>query len=886
MPALRRFFNFWRGRSLDREFDDELRFHLEMRIEANLLAGMTREDAEAEARRHLGSSLRVKEDMRDARVSQWLDSIACDLRDAMRSLSRHPGITSLAVLMLSLGIGATTAMFSVVYSVLIKPLPYPDSDALVRIVHKIGGTDMEDFNDAIFVSYGENNRTFLDLGVWNPYAATATITGQGDPEEASTLTASRGFLTTIGVQPEIGRIFSADDDTPRAPNAVILTNGYWQRKFGGDRGVLGRTLTINGRPHQIVGVVPAEFRFGAQHDLILPQRIDRGRMLPFFYLHGVARLKPGVTLAQANADAARILRIWLDNSGQKDPAFQARYAPSLRFLKQDVVGDVSSTLWVSMGTIGLVLLMACANVANLLLVRADARGQEFAIRAALGARWIRVARALMIESLTLAALGGILGLGLAYIGLRVLVAIGPSNLPRLSEISIDPIVLPFVLVVSLLSALLYGIIPTLKCAGWRSAPAMGGGWRGASLTRERHRSQNTLVTIEIALALVLLVSAGLMIRSFQALRRVDPGFTRPQHLQTFSLSIPPAAIADPERMTRIQHDILEKLAALPGVVSTAFTTRLPMDPSDRWSAALSYDGIADDGRTPPNRQVKVISPGTFQTFGTPLVAGRDFTWPDLYEKRDVAIISENLAREMWGSPAAALGKRIRQYYGQKGPWREIVGVAADVHDDGAHQQPPPTVYWPAGANPALAGYQPRKVSVAIRTERTGSESLLSQMREAVWSVNSNLPLAQVRTLDKLYDQSMAQTSFTLVVLAIAGAMALLLGVFGVYGVISYAVSQRRREIGIRVALGAQARGIQRLFLRRALTLAIIGIAIGLVAAAGMTQLMRSLLFGVGPLDPVTFAAVPVVLAVAAVIASYLPARRAMRVDPVETLKTE
>jgi predicted permease len=700
-----------------------------------------------------------------------------------------------------------------------------------------------------------------------------------------TLTASHDVLTTLGVRPDLGRIFSAADDTPGAPNVVILSSGYWQRTFDADRGMLGRVITINGRPHQVIGVMPAGFRFEGEHDLVIPLRINPGRPNPFFRLVSVARLRPGVTLAQANADAARILRTWLDESGQTDSAFQARYAPALRPLKQDVVGDVGSTLWVLMGTIGLVLLMACANVANLLLVRANARGHEFAIRAALGSRRSRIARLLLVESLTLALLGGAFGLAIAYGGLRVLVAVGPSTLPRLSEISIDPFVLIFAFAVSLLSGLLFGLIPILKCAGPRLAAAIGNTGRGATLSRERQRSQNSLVTVQIALALVLLVSAGLMIRSFQALRRVDPGFTQPEHVQTFSITIPPAVEPDVERLRRMHEEILNRLATIPGVASAAFTTRLPMDPSDRWSAALTAEGQRDDGRTPPNRQVKVISPGMFQTLRTPLVAGRDFTWTDLYDVRDVAIISENLAREFWGSPADALGKRIRQYYGEQDSWREIVGVARDVSDDGVHQQPPATIYWP-GRLPArfFGGYQPHRVSVVLRTDRAGTESLLTEMHQAVWSVNARLPLADVRTLDTLYHQSLAQTSFTLVMLAIAGAMALLLGMCGIYGVIAYAVSQRRREIGIRLALGAQTGQIRALFVRRGMILAGMGVAIGMGGAIGFTRLMRSLLFGINPLDPITFAAVPIVLAAAAVLASYLPARRAIAVDLVETMR--
>ena len=814
------------------------------------------------------------------------DDLWPDMRHIARMMRKQPGFAAATVVMLALGIGATTAIFSVVHGVLINPLPYPDSDALVRIVHSIGGIDQPYFNDAIYTTYADNTQAFHDLGVWSP-GETATITGRGDPEEVRTLTASQGILTTLGVRPEIGRWFSKTDDTPGAQDTVVLTSGYWQRRFGGDRAVLERMLTINGRPYQIIGVMPADFRFGGEFDIVLPLRIDRGALIPSFRLLGVARLKPGVTLAQANTDAARVLHVWFENFGVK-PAVRPRWAPALRPLKQDVVGDVGRTLWVLMGAIAVVLLMACANVANLLLVRAAARQQEFAIRAALGARWTRVARQLLVESVTLALVGGALGLGLAFGGLRVLVAIGPANLPRLSEISIDPVVLAFALTISVASGLLFGLIPILKYARPQLAAAVGGGGRGASLTRESQRSQQALVAAQVALALVLLVSAGLMIRSFQALRRVDPGFTEPQRVQTFSISIPATMVADSERVTRTQQDVLDRIAAIPGVASAAFTTRVPMG-SDRSSTALAVEGKADDGRTPPNWHVKIISPGMFHTLGTPLVAGRDFTWTDLYDLRHVAIVSENLARQLWGSPAAALGKRVREYYAPKSPWREIVGVAGDAYDDGADQPPPETIYWPAQPLEELlsvSGYQSRRVSVVIRTDRAGTESLLTQVREAVGTVNANLPLAQVRTLDEVYGQSMARTSFTLVMLAIAGAMALLLGVSGLYGVIAYAVSQRRREIGIRLALGAQAREIRGLFVRRALILVGVGVAIGLGGAAGSTRFMRSLLFGVSPLDPIAFIAMPVVLAAAAMLASYLPARRAAAVDPVETLRAE
>jgi predicted permease len=718
--------------------------------------------------------------------------------------------------------------------------------------------------------------------VWVP-EATATITGAGTPEEVQVLRATRSVLTTLGVPAEIGRWYSSDEDTPGARDVVVLSHAYWQRKFGGDGAVLSRALTIDGRPHEIVGVMPAAFRFDDEFDVILPLKVNRGRLSPIFRLNGVARMKPGVTLPQANADALRVLHVWFDKFKVR-PEVRPRWVPAIASLKHDVIGDVGQTLWVLMVAVGVVLVMACANVANLLLVRGDARRREFAIRAALGARWTRVARQLLTESLTLAAIGGALGVLIAYGALRLLVSIEPANLPRLTEISIEPVVLLFALTISVLSGLLFGLFPIVKYARPRLEDVAGG--RTQTMTRERQWSQQAMVAAQVALALVLLVSAGLMIRSFQALRDVDAGFSDPEHLQTVSVSIPASAVPEPERVTRMQQDILNRITALPGVTSAAFTTRVPMG-ADRSSAALSAEGRADDGRTPANRQVKIVSPGVFETMGTPLIAGRDFTWTDLEGTRDLAIVSDNLAREYWGSPEAALGKRIREYYANNPPWQEVVGVVGDVYDDGADQPAPATVYWPAQPRPNfVGGFQSRRVSFAIRTERAGTESLLNEVRQAVWSIDPSLPLADVRTVNEIYDQSLARTSFTLVMLAIAGAMALLLGIAGLYGVIAYAVSQRQREIGIRLAIGAHPREIRRLFLRRGLVLVAAGMTLGLAGAWAATRLMTSLLFGVSALDPLTFAAMPLVLATAALLASYLPARRAMAVDPVETLRVE
>jgi predicted permease len=486
-------------------------------------------------------------------------------------------------------------------------------------------------------------------------------------------------------------------------------------------------------------------------------------------------------------------------------------------------------------------------------------------------------------------MGGLLGLAAAGASLRLLRALNPGNLPRLNEISLDWETAGFTVAVSLLSVLVFGLFPALKYAGLRISMSLRAGGRAMSESRERHRARSVLVVAQVAMASVLLVSAGLMIRTFQALHNVNPGFTYPEQIQIVRTSIPSSLIREPERVIRMQNDIVEKLMAIPGVSFAAFSSEMPMD-----GIPTGWDAIRSDGKDlgediPPVRVFRYISPGLLQTMGTQLVAGRDYTWTDLYGRRLGILISENLARELWGSPAAAIGKRIASSL-PKSPWREVIGVVQDVHDNGVQKPASNIVYWPSyGVNmydPTRGADAIRTVTFAIRSTRAGSESFLDQIHRAMWSVNASLPLASVETMRDIYDRSLARASFTLVMLGIAGAMALMLGLIGIYGVIAYAVSQKRREIGIRLALGAQPMELQRMFAGQGLALAGIGAVIGLVAAIGLTRLMKSLLFGISPLDPVTYSLVPLVLVAAAMLASYLPARRAAAVDPVEALRAE
>ena len=567
-----------------------------------------------------------------------------------------------------------------------------------------------------------------------------------------------------------------------------------------------------------------------------------------------------------------------------------RITPAFRPLKAAVVGNIGGALWVVMGTLGMVMLIACANVANLLLVRVEGKQQELAVRAALGAGWVRVVSELLLESALLAIGGAALGVGVAYWGLALLVRIGPANLPRLNEISVDARALLFAFALSALSTVLFGLIPALKYAGPKISLTLRSGGRGASLSRERHRARNLLVVTQVALALMLLISSGLMIRTFQELRRVDPGFTRPDAVETFRILIPRVLVPEVERVARFENEIADKLAAIPGVTSVGFASALPMDQSP-----LNWDGILKEGQSyaagyrPAMRTYINVSPGFFKAQGTRLAAGRDFSWDDLYNLHPVVMVSENLAKELWGSAANAIGKRVRPI--DISPWFQVIGVVQDVRIVSAQEPPPATVYWPTmGPSPyqlvLAVSNATRAVAYSIRSSRAGTSAFFEQARKAVWSVNSSLPLADMQTLREISDRSMARTSFTLVMLAIAGGMALLLGLIGIYGVIAYTVAQRRREVGIRMALGAEAGTVQRMFVSQGLSLCAFGVVVGLIAAACLSRLMSSILFGVAPFDPITYIATPAVLLLAAAAACYIPARRAAAVDPAETLRSE
>ena len=694
------------GRRTDADLEEELRSHLAIAADATPPGGDSSWAASRTARLEAGGVAQTLDALRDQRGLPWLDTLARDSRHALRALRRSPTFTGVTLLTLAIGIGANTAVFSVVNSVLLKPLSYPHPEELVAVWHTAPGapglatvSGGLRLSQSMYVTYAEENRTFQAIGLWA--AAAMTVTGLAEPEQVPGVLVTDGTLQALNVPPIAGRWLMAADQKPGAPGTVMLGYGYWQRRFGGDRSAIGHSITVGSRTLEIVGVMPQGFRIvTADPELIILAPLVRSQLiLAGFGYEAVARLKPGVTIAEADADIARMLPIWMRSwptlAGADPRVYESwRIAPAIRPLKQDVVGNVGSVLWVVMGTIGIVMLIACANVANLLLVRAEGRHQELAVRAALGASAGRIVRALLIESLWLGLIGGALGLGLAYGGLRLLVAMGPASLPRMNDIAIDARALAFTVAVSLLSGVLFGLIPALNYRGPRISAALHGGGRTSSASRERHRARSVLVVAQLALALVLLISSGLMIRTFQALRAVEPGFTHPEQLQTMRITIPQPLIADAERVERTQNDIVDKLAAIPGVTAAAFTSTMPVEgfPAD-WDAVTAEGQQAPSGEVPPMRMFKYVSPGLFQTAGTRLIAGRDYTWTDIYARRNFVIVSENLARELWGTPNAALGKRVRTI--DTVPWREVIGVVQTVYDNGVHKAAPTIVYWPA-----------------------------------------------------------------------------------------------------------------------------------------------------------------------------------------------
>jgi len=849
--------------------------------------GLRPDEARRTARMRMGSLAAVREQVRDSFWESAVAGFASECRQALRRIGRSPGFAATAVTMLALGIGGTAALFAVIESVLPRPLPYPEPERLVALVHSAPGVNLDrlPMSQSFYFTYSEEARVFEALALWN--GNRATVTGDLEAEEVPTLFVTHEFLRTLRVRPEVGRDFLASDGNPGAEPTVLLSDGYWRQQFGASNSVLGRRLTVNGRPHEVIGVLPRGFEFlDEKISLVIPMRPRREDVrLIGFGEGGIARLKPGVTLSKANADMARCIafapaKFPLNRGFAANTFADARIAPKARQLQDELVGDAGQTLFALLGAAVVLLLIACANVANLLLVRADGRQRELAVRAALGAGWGRLARELLLEAAFFGLMGGAVGVSLCAIALPMLKTSGLVSLPRVSEISMSAGTLGWMLAVSCVASVLLGTIPVLRYARPRMDNASG---RWTTEPKERRHAHHALVVAQVGLATVLLIGAGLLIRTLESLRNVDPGFSRPETVQAVRISVPSSHVAEQLKVLQLYEAVRGRFESIGGVETVSITTSAPMQ--GRANRPVFVEGQdSGPGRVPPVRHERSVSPGFADSIGSRMVAGRDFLWDEMRNGPPRVIVSENLAREVWGGPREAIGRRIRPSL-QHG-WSEVIGVIADLRDEGLRNEAPKIVYWPLQDRSGERNELPRNVDLLIRSPRAGSEFFVQELRMALREIDPNVPLANIRTLESIHRKALARAELSMALLAIASAVALLLAFAGIYGVIAYSVSKRLREIGIRLALGSQPHEVVRVFLQRGVTLSLLGAGLGVVAAAGATRLIQSLLFEVGAMDLAAYAVALCGLAVAATLASWLPARRAAAVNPIESLRAE
>jgi predicted permease len=881
------------GRKLrQQQLEQELQTHLHMAASERMERGESAERAQQAVRREFGNVGLVREVARDQWGWRWLEEMLQDLRYGARMLRKNPGFTLVAVLTLALGIGANTAIFSVVSGVLLNPLPYPHSEQLVTLHESKPNFDSGSISYPNFRDWRKDNHTFSSMAISRGYAFS--LTGLGEAEQVRGRFISSEYFSTVGVNPVLGRNFAPGEDEIGAAPIALISAGFWKRKFGSSPNVLGKSLILDGRSFTVVGVVPANFDLflrsfqvaevylpiGQWNNPILPKR---GAGLGF---HGIARLKPGVSIEQARADMGEVTR----NLTAAYPDDDKGIGATLRPFRQDVLGDVQPILLVLFAAVAFVLLIACVNVANLLLARSTGRAREFAIRTALGAGQGRILRQLLTESILLALAGGALGLALASWGTQAALKHLPADLPRAAAVGLDARVLILTAVISLLAGILFGLAPALQTRKPELQKTLKEGGRGASNTR--HRAQSVFVVAEIAMSLVLLIGAGLMVRTMACLWSANPGFNA-QNLLTFSMSLPPSMMkASPDAVRAAVRELDTKISATPGVQAMSETWgAMPLGADDENVFWL-------DGQPKPASQNEmswaldyIVEPGYLQTMGIPLQRGRFFTRQDNERTPRVVVIDDVFARKYFGNQdPLGRGIMLNDSLKNAGTRAEIVGVVGHVNqwglDSDDTEQVRAQLYIPCMQMPdEFFSLVPGGISVMVRAANT-TAGLLDGIRSTSRQMSSDQVIYAAQTMDEIISDSLAARRFSMILLGIFAGLALLLSSIGIYGVISYLVGQRTQEIGIRVALGARRWDVLRLVLSHSVKMAVLGVFLGIAASLALTRLMAKMLYGVSATDPLTFAAVAAVLTFVAISASYIPARRAVRVDPIVALRNE
>jgi putative ABC transport system permease protein len=879
---MRRFFNrlrnLLRGQTAERELSREIESHLAMLQEEYERRGLTTDDARHAAHRAYGGVELAKELHREARSFRWIEQRLTDMRYGARGLRRTPGFTVLAVTTLALGIGANTAIFSVVNAVLLRPLPYMDPGRLVTLLH--GGSDPVAV--ANYIDWRDQSRSFEAMGAADYW--TVNLSGTDSPEHLLGLQVTQSLMPMLGIEPMLGRLFSPGEDQPGSEHEVILSHRLWQRRFNSDASVLGRPITLNGEAYTVVGVMPPEFQFApfwATHaELWVPDAFgDRVHNRGGNSLRIFARLKAGVPLAQARAEIGAITeRLERQYPGTNRGV---RVTP----LKENVVGNIETPLLILLGAVGFVLLIACANVAHMLLARTSDREREIAVRTALGAARGRVIGQFLTESLLLADLGASAGMLLAMWGTKALVALAPGYLPRMQTVAIDARVVLFLLGVTILTTLLFGLAPATHAAAGDLSGALREGGRGCGDGVRRSRLRSFLVASEFALAFILLIGAGLMIRSFFALQSIDPGFD-PHHVLSMVVSVAGSREAQPGRRAIFYRQLLQQLSSMPGVQSAGAINHLPLA-GDIWGWPFTIEGRPKPrpGES-PGAFYRIVMPGYFQTMRLPLRRGREITDTDDARAPGVVLINERAASQYWPGEDP-LGKRI-SFDDDKHTWLTVIGVVKNARQDEWAHEPQPEVYLAAlqhhdfMESPATAWAY---FTLVVRTSGDPAQ-FAPVVKKAVWSFDPSLPISDVFTMDRVVADANAQPRFEMLLLGVFAIVALLLAAVGIYGVMNYSVSRRTHEIGIRISLGASRTEVLRLVVQQGMLQALAGSAIGVGGALLLSRLMAGILYGVRPADPVTFGTVSMVLGLTALLAICVPARKATRVEPMVALRHE